>query len=221
MIRGMSMPERLFHAAPLHYLPSIVSDGALYAHSVLAPRGIRPRATAFRRDRMLGLQDFVHLSCRPDTPLLAHKLTRGYPHALLVFDAAAVLALPQVALLPANAKSWRSRAALSPVTEPDEQAGLWRRAMAGRLPSLEVLVKYGLSLELCLRIDFLTASECALAGETLAAVNRSPVVPLRTEPTTFPLCRHYAPATVDQIQDYFAACCAAGAVLPPPHIPFD
>ena len=138
----------LYHAAPLHYLPHILQSGALYPQSVLAARGILPRRTAARRDRMLGLQDWVHLSLTADTPLLRDKLTKGYPHALLVFPRAAVLALPHVALLPYNAKAWRSRAANQPVTDAGEMAELLRRhAETGRFPSLEVLVRYGLGLD--------------------------------------------------------------------------
>ena len=140
----------LYHAAPLHYLPHILSDGALYAQSVLAARRdgppIAPRATAARRDRALGLADYVHLSLRPDTPLLADKLRRGYPHALLVFDRPSVLARPGTALVPYNAKSWHSKAAFTPVTDPADRAHLLDAHRRGRYPSLEVLVKYGLDL---------------------------------------------------------------------------
>ena len=89
---------------------------------------------------MLGLADYVHLSLTPQTPLLADKLRRGYPHALLVFDAETVQALPETALLPYNTKSWHGRAAFAPVTDPMERAALLRRhAETGRCPSLEVL----------------------------------------------------------------------------------
>ena len=60
----------LYHATPLHYLPHILASEALYAKSVTAGQGIKPRASAVRRDTMLGLNDWVHLSTRPDTPLL-------------------------------------------------------------------------------------------------------------------------------------------------------
>ena len=73
----------------------------------------------------------------------------GYPHALLAFEREAVLALPQVSLLPYNTKAWRSRAACQPVTDPSEKAALLRRhADTGRFPSMEVLVQYGLALTL-------------------------------------------------------------------------
>ncbi len=215
-------PDRLFHAAPLHSLPRIVRDGALYAASVLAAHGVAARATARRRDRMLGLADWVHLSPAPRTPLLADKLRRGYPHALLVFRAAPVWALPETALLAYNAKSWCTRAALRPVTDADERAALWRRHVStGRFPSLEVLVKYGLSLAHLERIALLTDDELALLGATLDALALPRPAPLTTEPSLFPPCDGYAPTTGGAIADYFAACRAAGSVLPPPPIPFD
>ncbi len=215
-------PRSLYHAAPLHYLPCIVRDGALYAQSVLAAHGIAPRATARRRDRMLGLDDYVHLSPQSKTPLLADKLRRGYPHALLIFRADAVLGLPETALLPYNAKSWRSRAALCPVTDPAERAALWHRHEAtGRFPSLEVLVKYGLSLTHLEKIALRDADEYQLLAGTLAALGPFPPLPLATDPDLFPPCDAYVPTTGDAIRVYFAACRDAGAVLPPPAIPFD
>ena len=161
-------PSYLYHVAPLHYLPSILRDGALYAQSVLAGRGIAPRATAARRDRMLGLADYVHLSLKSQTPLLADKLRRGYPHALLVFDAAPVQALPETALLPFNTKAWRGRAAFAPVTDPAERTALLRRhSETGRCPSLEVLIKYGLDLTHAREIAFLTDAECSSSPSCL------------------------------------------------------
>ena len=218
----MTDTSRLYHAAPLHYLPSILRDGALYAQSVLAGRGIAPRATAARRDRMLGLADYVHLSLNSRTPLLADKLRRGYPHVLFVFEAAPVQALPETCLLPFNAKAWRSRAAFAPVTDPLERAALLRRhAGMGRCPSLEVLVKYGLDLTHAQEIAFLTDAEHSLAADLVAALGLPVTAPLTTHPTLFPRCDLYAPATREAIADYFACCAAARAVLPPPPLPFD
>jgi hypothetical protein len=212
-------PLKLYHAAPLHYLPRIVRDGALYAGSVVAARGIAPRATARRRDRMLGLADYVHLAPTSRTPLLADKLRRGYPHGLLVFSTS-VLDLPGAALLPYNAKSWHTRAALCPVTDPSERAALWRRhADTGRFPSLEILIKYGLSLGHLEKIALLTAQEHRLLAETLEALTLS--APLVMDPALFPPCAPYRPMTDDVVAAYFAACRAAGDVLPPPPIPFD
>ena len=215
-------PTHLYHAAPLHYLPRILRDGALYAQSVLAPQGIVPRATATRRDRMLGLADYVHLSLTPQTPLLADKLRRGYPHALLVFDADAVQALPETALLPYNSKAWRSRAAFAPVTGPDERAALLRRHVeTGRSPSLEVLVKYGLALAHAREIAFLTHEEHRLIGDLAATLTLPVPAPLTLNPALFPRCHAYAPQTLAAIADYGVRCAEARTLLPPPPLPFD
>ncbi len=212
----------LYHTTPLHYIPHIVQDGALYAQSVLAASGITPRATAARRDRMLGLADWVHLSLAPDTPLLRDKLRRGYPHALLLFDRRAVLALPQVALLPYNTKAWRPRAACQPVTDPAEKEALLRRhADTGRFPSLEVLVQYGLDLTHLVRVAFATEQECALVTGLLGALALSFPAPLVVAPELFPGSGEYAATTGEQVTAYFDACRAAGSLLPPPAIPFD
>lgn len=212
----------LYHATPLHYLPHVLQSGALYAKSVLAARGIAPRPTAARRDRMLGLADWVHLSLDPDTPLLRDKLARGYPHALLAFDREATLALPDIALLPYNTKAWRTRAACQPVTDVSEKAALLRRhANTGRFPSLEVLVHYGLDLAFLAQVAFVTEKECAWVTDLMSALALPSPAPLVTAPDLFPESEDYRVTTGDQIRVYFDACRQAGALLPPPLIPFD
>lgn len=211
----------LYHAAPLHYLPQIVADGALYAQSVLAARDIRPRATAMRRDRMLGLTDYVHLSFAAHTPLLADKVAKGYPHVLLVFDRAPILALPETALLPFNAKAWRTRAVCQPVTDADGKAHLLHlHAETHRFPSLEALVKYGLDFSALVQIACLTEAERALLLDLFGAL-ALPAPPLETMPSLFPGHEAYRPTTLPSVAAYFDACRQAGAVLPPPSIPFD
>ncbi len=215
-------PALLFHAAPLHRLPLIVQDGALFPQSVLAGRRLSPRPTAARRDRRLGLADYVHLSLSSQTPLLAHKMAKGYPHALLAFDRAAVLALPAAALLPFNTKAWRDRAAFRPVIDPDTQASLLQdHAKGGRYPSLEVLVPYGLGLDALTHFAFFTETERASVQAVLEAANVTPPAPFCAEPSWFPPCPDYAPTTLPALQSYFAACREARCVLPPPEIPFD
>lgn len=212
----------VYHATPLHYLPHILQSGALYAKSILASRGIAPRSTAARRDRMLGLADWVHLSLRSDTPLLHDKLAKGYPHALLVFDRAAVLALPEVALLPYNTKAWRTRAACQPVTDALERANLLRRhADTGRFPSLEVLAHYGLDLTHLAQIAFVTDEERLWITDLLPGLAITSPAPLVTAPNLFPRVGDYLPTTGSAITAYFDACRAAGTLLPPPPIPFD
>lgn len=223
---AVSAPESaacLYHVTPLQYLPHVLHDGALYPQSVLAGRGgITARVSARRRDRMLGLADYVHLSLSSQTPLLADKLAKGYPHALFVFDRAGVLALPQTALLPYNTKAWHTKAAFAPVMDAVEQAALLRRhTEGGRYPSLEVLVKYGLDLHLLTEIVFLAPSEHALCVDLLSALGLSATAPLRVDAGMFPPCAAYSPVTMDALTSYFAACAETGTLLPPPAIPFD
>ena len=210
----------LYHAAPLHYLPPILESGALYAKSVLAGQGIKPRRSAVRRDTMLGLTDWVHLATRPDTPLLKDKLARGYPHALFVFDREAILALPEVALLPYNTKAWQTRAAYRPVTDPAEKAALLRRHdETPRFPSLEVLVHYGLDFAALQEIRFAADDECQGMNGLRAALDLVTPAPLTVDPA---LAALYAPGETWRLtRDYFADCIAAGRVLPPPEIAFD
>ena len=211
----------LYHATPLHYLPHILTSGALYAKSITAGSGIKPRSSAVRRDTRLGLSDWVHLSTRPDTPLLKDKLARGYPHALLVFDRAAMLDLPEVALLPYNTKAWRHRAAFLPITDANEKAETLRRHDVGlQYPSLEVLVHYGLDFAHLQRIVFADPDECAWVSGLMATLGCKPPAPLEANPAWLP---PYAVggATQAATRAYLEACHAAGALLPPPSITFD
>lgn len=217
-----TLQQFLYHAAPLQYVPLILSREALFAKSVLSAEGIAPRAGAVRRDRSLGLADWVHLALRPDTPLLRDKLVKGYPHALFVFDREAILGLPEVALLPYNTKAWRSRSAYLPVTDPQEKSNLLKeQAETKHFPSLEVLVHYGLSLSLVKHIAFVSEAECSLIANTLALCAISCSAPLVIECSLFPLPEPYLPITEMAISDYFSACQRAGKLLSPPAIPFD
>ena len=211
----------LYHATPLHYLPHILQSGALYAKSVTAGQGIKPRSTALRRDTMLGLTDWVHLSMRPDTPLLKDKLALGYPHALLQFDRAAVLALPEVALLPYNTKAWHSRAAYVPVTDAAEKTEMLRlHDETRRYPSLEVLVHYGLDFAHLMQIVFADAEERWWVSGLMTALNCPLPAALTAGADWFP---PYACGgeTWTATQSYLEACRDAALLLPPPPIPFD
>ena len=210
----------LYHAAPLHYLPHILQSGALYPQSVLAARGILPRRSAARRDRMLGLADWVHLSLSADTPLLGDKFAKGYPHALLVFHRAAVLALPHVALLPFNTKAWRSRAANQPVTDPREMAELLHlHTETGRFPSLEVLVRYGLGFETLTQIAFPDPASQEAVSALADTLSLALPAPLTLAPALFPAL--VPPPLSAALRAYFAECHTAAMLLPPPPLPFD
>lgn len=210
----------LYHATPLHYLPHILQSGALYAKSILAGQGIRPRQSAVRRDTRLGLTNWVHLSTRPDTPLIKDKLARGYPHVLLEFDRKAVLALPEVALLPYNTKAWQTRSAYVPVTDAAEKAEMLRRHdEINHFPSLEVLVHYGLDFAHLTKITFAADDECQWVIELLATLTLEVAVPLGMHPA---LAALYQPGETRRLtRNYLAACGEAGCILPPPDIVFD
>ncbi len=217
----MNPSLHLYHATPLHYLPHILASGALYAKSVTAGQGITPRSSAVRRDKMLGLTDWVHLSTRPDTPLLRDKLARGYPHALLVFDRAAVFALPEVALLPYNTKAWHSKAAYVPITDAAEKADMLRvHDETHRYPSLEVLVHYGLDFAHLQTILFPDEEERQWIIALMAALNCKRPVALEYAADVFPPY-HCGGETRLATQGHFTACRTAGLLLPPPLIPFD
>ena len=211
----------LYHATPLHYLPHILKSGALYAKSVLAGQGIKPRISAVRRDKMLGLADWVHLSTRSDTPLLRDKLARGYPHALLVFDREAVLSLPEVALLPYNTKAWRSRSAYVPVTDAAEKSELLRRHDETHLfPSLEVLVHYGLDFAHLQKIAFAAEDEHAWVTDLMTVLGWQTPLVMEVDTALFPLSGDSSETRL-ATRDYLAACQEAKCLLPPPEIAFD
>ena len=226
MSRSLS---KVYHTIPLHYVPALLASGALYASSVLGspsrptgvPEGIVPRPTAARRDQSLGLTDYVHLSLTSKMPLLADKLTRGYSHALLIFDGDAVLALPEVAVLPYNTKAWRTRACYAPVADPMERQAILGRYREGkRMPSLEILVKYGLPLSLMSTIAFVDDRE----RDAVFNVSRpglTDTYQVTVDRDLFPVDDGYKPAHWESIADYFYRCRQAGLILPPPSIPFD
>ncbi|MEO7716689.1 MAG: hypothetical protein ABIY70_10830 [Capsulimonas sp.] len=215
-------PAMLYHAAPLHYLPHILQCGMLRCASVLAADGVAPRAGAKRRDRMLGLHDWVHLSTNAQTPLLADKIRRGYPHALLIFDGPATLALPGIALLPQNTKAWRTRAAFEPVTDPAHRERLLDEHLQhSRHPSLEILVQYALGLETLNRVTLIDADEAQMLRELTVAMDAAWSVPISVEPELFPGAAAYYPQTRDAAAAYFDACRVSGHLLAPPQIPFD
>ena len=211
----------LYHAAPLQYVPHILLSGALYAQSVLASQGITPRVSAARRDRMLGLADYVHFSLRADTPLLRDKLQKGYPHVLFLFEADAVFELPETALVRYNAKAWQSKSAYMPIADRLEMDRLLRQYAAGRYPSMEAVVKYGLSLDHVTQIAFGTLQEQAMTEDLLHALGMVIATSCVTQPKLFPGMETYCPTTLEAISHYFAQCCRDGKLLPPPSIPFD
>jgi hypothetical protein len=218
----MPFPEHLYHAAPLHYVPAILESGALLPAADLLARGIRPRASAARRDRKLGLQVYAHLSPKSWTPLLADKLRKGYPHALFVFDGPGVLALPGAAVVPYNPKSWRHREDFAPVSDPAERALLLKAYQSGKYPSLEIVMPGPVPLSLATGLAFAEPDERRTVEDVLSAAGIACGVPMTTDPDRFPpLAQPYRATTLAETAAYFDSCRAAGRLLPTPDIPFD
>jgi hypothetical protein len=171
---------------------------------------------------MLGVADYVHLSLHSMTPLLADKLKKGYAHALIEFDRQAVLALPETAILPYNTKAWNSKSAFVPITdEAGKRRLLDERAAGGRNPSLEVLVKYGLSLEHAERVIYSSTAECDAVRRALISGACRACLRHEVEISAFPMPNTYEPVRLPEIESYFARCRSAGTILPPPTLPFD
>lgn len=213
--------NRLYHVTPLHYLPSILSAGALYPKSVLAAVGIEPRRSAVRRDRMLGLADYVHLSPAASTPLLSDKTANGYPHVVLAFAASSVLALREVAVLPYNTKAWKSRAAEAPVVQRADIDRLIRQYLEmGRRPSLEILVKYGLPLDRLEWVAFRTEHERDAAAQLTRRLGL-PMPATCVHPDIFGVPGSEMAQRLQLVEQYFAECMSNGRLIPPPEIDFD
>ena len=213
-------PRSFWHTTPLHYVPYLLLSGGLLSKARLLSAGlpVRPRPTALRRDTKLGLADFVHLSLAPRTPLLADKRARGYVHVLLEFGGE-VAVLPGAAFLAFNAKAWRHREAFVPITAPEEKAAFLEAWRGGRYPSAELLVPGALPLAPHVRaLHMATEAEAAWLRGFLEAVPLSGVPALRTSPDLFP---HGAALDLSPLDPYRDACAQAGAVLPPPDLPFD
>ena len=184
---------------------------------MLQRRGVAPRASAQKRDRALGLGNYVHLALKRTTPLLLDKCKQGYSHAVLVFAADGVFGVPGVALLPQNTKAWSARASYQPVTDAAECAAMLKQWELGRRQGLEVLVPYGLSLKCLNRIilfdrepfDLLVQyiSKAHLEFEGGVVVEEDPVLAGVS----------LSPA----VRDYLRACVEAGRAAPPPSLPFD
>jgi hypothetical protein len=210
---------RVYHAAPLHYVPSILADGALFAKDVLAARGIAPRRSAFRRDRMLGLGEYVHFSFEAVTPLLRDKAAKGYPHAVIVFDAPRLAALPAAGLLPCNTKCWRSKAALEIVTDPVAAMGLIANRAGGRSgASVELLVKYGAGLECATEVRFAATEELAAVQRVLAASAVTTDLPMVV--SAIPHAVGGRPEWAEAMR-YFERCIEERAISRPPDLVFD
>jgi hypothetical protein len=75
--------DRIFHFAPLHYLPFIGRAQRLKSKPVLASEGFLSnhfRSTSAHIDEARGFGNYVHLSTVATPPILAAKLESGFPH---------------------------------------------------------------------------------------------------------------------------------------------
>jgi len=194
-----------WHTVPLHRLPQLLSDGALRASAY-------PRPRILARRRKLGLAGFIHLSLTPQTPLLADKCAQGFPHALLAFSPE-IAALPGAGFCKYNQMAWRHRDDFRPVTAPDEKALFLMEWRTGKYPSAELLVPTTLSLSYATQL-YLAMPEDAAWLETFAL----PTPPTLVSPETFP---PRAESDFTPFWEYATACQNAGALLPPPDLPFD
>lgn len=77
---------RVYHYAPLHYLPFILRAGALLSKNELRRVGFAHthfRSTSARQDEQRGFSAFVHTSTLAHPPILKAKLAGGFPHSEL------------------------------------------------------------------------------------------------------------------------------------------
>ena len=213
-------PTLFWHTTPLHYVPYLLVTGCLYSQDELRAQNLplSPRRTAERRDRKLKLSRFIHLSFTPQTPLLADKRTKGYPHVLLAFDAA-LAALPDAALMPYNAKSWRHREDFAPIYDSAAKAALIEAWRTGRYPSAELLIEttlplspHGVSLHLA------SEEEAAWLRGLMETLNLPVPISVSVSPEIFPQSQAL---DLSPHQAYAEQCREAGQLLPPPDLPFD
>ncbi len=228
-----AFPNAFWHVIPLHYVPHLLHTGALYAQTQFAPRKLplAPRPTATRRDRKLGLAEYVHFSFTPQTPLLADKQKKGYPHVLLEWSAS-LADVPGAAFCRFNAKKWAHRDAFSPIINPDEKAAfLQERAQTGRFPSAELLVPDAVPLaSFCVGLHTENDETAAWISKITEAIRPTFAPPVCVSPELFP------GATVafdwEPFRAYLQSCVSWSIVAralsenappfpAPPNLPFD
>ena len=198
-------PEFYWHATPLQFLPTILTEGELRASA-------NPRPTALARRRKLGLEGFIHLSFSSQTPLLTDKLQRGYPHALLAF-APEIAQLPGAAYLKWNTKRWAHRDEFIPLTDPIEKSAFlddWRR---GKYPSAELLIPERLSLDYAQGLFLLSDAQ----SDWLVSFGLN-TPPMQVVPERFPIAPEL---DLSALWTWAAECRQAGELLSSPDLPFD
>jgi len=212
--------KRLYHATPLHYLPSILAHRQLLCAERGQKLGITPRKTASRRDKMLGVQKYVHFYFDLLNPLLSDKLNKGMPHCVLEFNAGQIYTdnVDRCALMPFNTKVWRSRADAIPVENRDQMANmLSARDRFGRYPSMEFLVEGSVRVEKILPITVFCERDFEIAEQVskIFGVVTKPYVNLR-------IVNEYSASTgCSKTQHYLNLCVSTMLVQPLPNILFD
>jgi hypothetical protein len=207
----------VYHVTPIHYLPDILISKELLSQHLVGYAHARP--TARRRDRMLGVDRYVHCSLSLSTPLLQQKIERGYSHAILKFDVGGV-GCDEIAILPCNTKAWRSRWQCQPVTDPVDIARAVRlHKSRAKFPSLEILVKDRLPLKYLKAIIVPTVQECKLVAELMSRLELGGVAPV--EVAIGLKSRSTEPAGYPEIAEYFCSFGNSQQRIPMPILKFD
>ncbi|MGC4044493.1 MAG: hypothetical protein QM758_11930 [Armatimonas sp.] len=197
-----------WHAIPLHYLPTLLYTGQLFSATALNRElsYITPRPTAIDRKRRLGLENYVHLSLKPITPLLSHKHGKGYPHALLRFPET-LAERNNTGLLRFNTKRWTHRKDFVPVYDAVGKKEFLEAWRIGSYPSAELLVPNSLSLAEA-EVIFLPDARYQrfFPGAELAA-------------ELFPTLATCPYET--ELESYLLLCLHLEKPLAPPELPFD
>lgn len=221
MVTMLSPPtSALYHVVPLHYTPYLLASGTLFSQAELRQRfpAIVPRATATRRDRKLHLDQYIHLSPKPMTPLLKDKLQRGYPHVLITFSPT-LLKLSNTALVRYNPKSWRHREDFQPVTEEEAKKATWEQWQKGKYPSLEVVVRDALPLvPFAISLTFSDVRQQEWLINLLSALNLPLFLPIGNWESKWGTCSEF---DWEPYHQYSEQCVAASQMLSPPKLPFD
>jgi hypothetical protein len=205
----------IFHATPIHYLPLILEARELRCQRIVGYE--MARRTARRRDRQLAVDHYVHFSLKQESPLLNHKLEKGFPHAVLRFNTNSFSGIPW-SILPCSTKAWRSKWQCQPVSGRAEMERILQRYDSrARFPGLEILVRGLLSLTHLAEIITFSDIEAELVRKLCLSIGvvSCPVTVSRSN------VENYSPINIDEIREYFAVCCALREALPPPNLPFD
>jgi len=166
----------IYHTAPLHYLPLILRSGELRSQRKLGYLMARP--TARRRDRILSVDQYIHLSLQVETPLLAHKLAQGFPHVVLRFATQNIQDVGW-SVLPCSTKAWRSKWQCQPVTDAMEIQRMLRcYDERTRFRGLEILVKDQLLLAEMIEIMTHSGQEAAMVRRFCRKIDQYQNIPV-------------------------------------------